>query len=47
MRSLLDWLAYILRGPPCPYGCGHRTTDPYARACHETIDHCGDADPAP
>lgn len=42
MRSLLDWLADILRGTRCPYGCGHRTRNSHARARHEDIDHCGD-----
>lgn len=33
MRNLRAWLADLLLGPVCPYGCGYRARGP------RTLDH--------
>lgn len=36
MRSLAAWLTDVLRGRPCPLGCGRRT---HHQAAHAYLDH--------
>lgn len=39
MTSFLAWLADVLLGPLCPYGCGYRARGPRTLTAHAHIDH--------